>query len=511
MPNDIQPHPTLSDGSAESAPPPMLLINWGYDLRIGHQLRPEFHLYLPGCYGKPQVAIHIDESLDHPDWRVVPGLVQESESQWGFDEPLQLTSQGKNCRPGVYQLQLRMVLHDEGILQRCFLGKISIVVKDPAQQQSGPTLEIEGADTAAVNFLSGDLSKFAKIHLKVGAGGVGNIQEALFPNPSAESSRSQSSSAAQPWVTHHILKPDCELQQRMPKLSTHGRRQAMDRAALVFPDGRRILLLAKSHVELGRDRVKTDIVLRLWPWASPERQELCRLISHNHLCMTLHADGLHVRDKSNFGTYVSNERLTGDYVIPANAPHRLVLGGVLGLDVTSHPDPSWHGWAPWRDLIEDQYSRLAGRSHSSLWQDAWHSAVDAVRLCRVKQSPLPKYLPQLNLRPAQLQAVQHAARSVNLTDELADREEYVLVFRAATLGGTPLDAIYLRGSGLAAAHARIFHLGGGFWLERLTPEAEICVDETPIGLFEIVPLAPTIHIAFGRTDATFCEFNQPEL
>ena len=289
----------------------------------------------------------------------------------------------------------------------------------------------------------------------------------------------------------------------------------------MFPRGQRILLLAQPLAVLGRERVDKygqrtcDIVLRLWPRQTDAHKELSRLVSRVHMRMSLGTDGLHIEDQSACGTYVAGERLSQTLRLRETASGSLALAvaGILGLEITCHRDPTWKPWAEWSELVERQYQRVLDAA-SPLWPDARAAGIDAVRLRRQRRLPVREHLRNLAhcLDQANYQVVQRAAHSIDPIDELADREQYVLVFRTATLGGSPeTDAVCLPDSGLAAAHARIFHLGGCFWLEHLADDQRICVDGRPLTRHELVPLAPGMALLLGRTQVTFQEFNQPEL
>ena len=128
------------------------------------------------------------------------------------------------------------------------------------------------------------------------------------------------------------------------------------------------------------------------------------------------------------------------------------------------------------------------------------------------------------LSASQLESVRRSADCIDQVDKLADREEYVLLFRTATIGSAPTAAIELKGPGVADVHARLLHLGGGFWLEPLWEETTLCaktgeeqratrtfVDERQVGRHELVPLVSGMKLRFGETEVVFGEFGQMEL
>lgn len=491
---------------------PELWIDWGCDLHVGSRLLPEFHLLCPGFHSLPSVTVHLDQDLDQQDWREVARLHLEGDSHWSFDEPLRLTTAGGDCRPGVYRLELRAVFREgTDAAPRCFLGRIPIRVRAPGQQV-GPTLEIEGEDACAVNMMGLDLHRFATIRMKGKGEALINIQEALYPAAGADAGREPQS---QPYVVKVALKPDPELERHLPRPSRRGRRQELNAAALVFPQGQRTLLLAKSSVELGRNR-NNDVVLRLWPRPTDDYREVSRRISGKHLRLLLTPDGLLVEDDhSSCGTYLSGETLRGPYLIAPPDRHARVfaVAGVLGLEVTCHRDPVWRELPGCHDLIEEQYRRVLAGS-TPLWPLARRAGWDAARIRRRTKLAVREHLAHLakRMEPADFQLLERAAQRINLIDGLAEREQYVLVFRTATLGGDETtDPICLPGSGLCGAHARVLHLEGVFWLEALLSDGRIGVEGEPLPAHEPVPLAPGMQLQLGRTTATFDVFQQPEL
>jgi hypothetical protein len=487
--------------------PPMLWIDWGCRLEIGANLQPVFHLYCPGTLSRPRVTVHVDPRLDHAHWVDTPPLKHEGPGLWSFVEPLEMTADGERCKPGQYGLELRVVFHEPGQGPRCYRAHVPIVVKDPAEQPTGPVLEIEGGRLAMVNLMGRDLSEFSRILLKVDESGVVNVQESLYP-----ADPTPGPAGPPTHVSRTLLKPDLELQSQMPRPSAHGPRVAMNRAALVLDDGRRILLVARPTVVLGRGRLDeqaarvSDICLRLGGPASAEQNVLSAYISRLHLRMTLHADGLHILDESTWGTYYRGEKLCGPLVLGAAHPRlTLAVAGLLGLELSAHCDPAWSTSTHGTSLVEEAYQQLAG---SSTWNDARSAGLDAVRIQRHRRLPIDDHWRQLSrgLPAESWQAIQEAADSLGRIDRLAQREQYVLVFRSATVGGSPAtDPICLDESGLGPAHARILHLGGVFFLEALTDDGQMAIDGRPLAAHELAPLAPGARMSLGRTPAQFVD------
>jgi len=496
----------------------MLLIDWGCSPQIGSNLTPEFCIYCPGFGSRPHVHVRVDKRLDCEDWEEGPKLQQKDESIWVFYESLRLTSGGSDCRCGTYRIELHAVFHTGSGPAYCFQGVVRIKVTDTATDAK-PVLEIDGDEGAMINLMGRDLSEFAAIRLKGGQRAAINIQENLFPE--SDAAQDDAKAQMQGFAMQLPLKPDFELQQHIPRLSSRGRHEWMDSAALTLPDGRRTLLLARSSVLCGRERNDRngqkvcDIVLRLWPRITEDHAQLSAKISRSHFRLTLEEGGLTIEDESSFGTYLGGQRLTGPLTLRQNSPPRqmLAVAGILGLELTRHCDPMWRSLEQTLDLIESEYFRAAGVSEHELkpWQHARRTEFDAVRLRRRGKLPIHEYLPHLaqTLPPVHFESVREAAYRIDPTDALSGREEYVLVFRSATLGGSPDDAICL--TGLQHAHARIFNLGGRFWLEHLAQYQETRVDGELIEPRELVPLAPGMELAFGQQLTRFetycqCEF-----
>ena len=99
--------------SAHSPPQmvwPRLLVDWGDTPRVGRQVRPEFCLFCLGFPGRPEVRVEIDRDLDHDD---DPGirLYEQEQGVWIFHQAFRLTSDGQDCRPGQYLIDLQISFH----------------------------------------------------------------------------------------------------------------------------------------------------------------------------------------------------------------------------------------------------------------------------------------------------------------------------------------------------------------------------------------------------------------
>ena len=91
---------------------PRLLVDWGELPRVGHQVRPEFSLICPNYKSRPEIVIHVDQDLDH-DQKDKSRIPQAEESGlWTFHVPFRMTSEGMDCRPGHYLIDVDLSFRD---------------------------------------------------------------------------------------------------------------------------------------------------------------------------------------------------------------------------------------------------------------------------------------------------------------------------------------------------------------------------------------------------------------
>jgi hypothetical protein len=88
------------------------------------------------------------------------------------------------------------------------------------------------------------------------------------------------------------------------------------------------------------------------------------------------------------------------------------------------------------------------------------------------------------------------------------QEEYMLLFRQALVGPGSDCPIWLPEDDGCAFPARIFHVEGQFWLERLTDQLDVAVDGHHLSLRELVPLAVGQPIVIGSSRLQVCDPEQ---
>jgi pSer/pThr/pTyr-binding forkhead associated (FHA) protein len=94
------------------------------------------------------------------------------------------------------------------------------------------------------------------------------------------------------------------------------------------------------------------------------------------------------------------------------------------------------------------------------------------------------------------------------SDDAAEREEYVLIRRHATVGASPQAAIVITGPGVARLHARLIAKAGVFFIEDLGSADGTWVNQRRVLPDELVPLQYGDSIILGRVPVAFEPFVQ---
>ena len=472
-----QPRPVEPDATpplASSAP--RLFVDWGELPRVGHQVRPEFSLVCPGYSAKPDIRVFVDRDLDHNGEENLRRLRCEEPELWTFHVPFRMTTEGQDCRPGHYVIEVHVSFSEASTEQvRFFCCQIRLNV--PRLTHDETVLEISGDGQSVVNLQGYDLKSFSRVILKGGQTGLINLHNALALPGGAPAATPVTKAAV---AFEYVLKRDLERQNRLPTVSTHfTRRASLERAGLFFADGRRILLIPKRRVALGRNR-ENDIVIRFLP-RSPEHDDLSRNISRTHVTLELNDHGLIVRDESSMGLALNAAVLDKTETVTsaqAREPIRMELGWGLNvptpfeldLDLFTIPEDED------RDLWDREYCAVAGEAPSRLWQSGVATNLNAARLTRIR----------------------------NLTRD----ESYVLLFREALIGRSATQCPIRVETRSSQPVARLLYIGQSFWLEKLLAEASLVIDgiETPIR--HLVPLVPGMKWTLDGVEVKFDEFRQ---
>lgn len=462
------PVPPATTTELDIATTPQMLVDWGMHPQVGHQSRPCFMILAPAYSGaRLNVELQIDDALDFPEASSDVSVLSLGDGQWEFHVSFGLTTNGSNCRPGQYLLQVRTVFAGvtDPALPRYFQSTIRLNIGESGA--AGPTLEIEGDGQSIVNLHGQDLRSFGRVVLRGNDAGIINLQGAADSVSPVDHEQNNS-------VTfEYELKVDLERQSGLPTAAAGFDRQRLETASLIFEDGRRILLLPKKRVTLGRNR-DNDIVIR-WLPRSEDNDALSRNISRTHLVLTLSEDGLLLTDDSKSGTALDFDPIDGDRLIAleeGDDPLDMELGitqrlrlepflgrlQLFGSELGSADAPTLDGDRPYCSAVGESVSRLLRLSHDS--------RIDAVRLQRV--------------------------------NNLADREEYVCLYRQALIGASH-DRCAVTLSESPAVAARIVYIGRTFWLESLCESDTVSVNDRPLKRLQLAALSVGSKIAVGGT------------
>lgn len=476
VPPPVPPSTPPSSHDSNITSSPQLLVDWGMHPQVGHQSRPCFMVLAPAYSGaRLNVELQIDDALDFPEASSDVRVLSLGEGQWEFHVSFGLTTNGSNCRPGQYLIQVRAVFDDltDTALPRYFQSTIRLNIGESGG--AGPTLEIEGDGQSIVNLHGQDLRSFGRVVLRGNDAGIINLQGANDSHSPLDHEQDQSNSV----TFEYELKVDLERQAGLPTAAAGFHRQRLETASLIFEDGRRILLLPKKRVTLGRNR-DNDIVIR-WLPRSADNDALSRNISRTHLILTLSEDGLLLTDDSKSGTALDFDPIDGDRLMTleeGDDPLDLELGitqrlrldpflgqlQLFGSELNSAEAPTLDGDRTYCAAVGETVSRLLRLSHDS--------RIDAVRLQRV--------------------------------NNLADREEYVCLYRQALIGAShDRCAVTLSDSESPAVAARIVYIGRTFWLESLCESDTVSMNDCPLKRLQLAPLSVGAKIAIGGTTFRF--------
>ncbi len=448
-------------------------MHWGAAPEIGHVVRPQFLIAASSAYAQPRVHVQIDPALDHDPEQIPDTARHEGDGLWGFHVPFALTTNHLDCRPGQYLVEVAVTFPTPGTtgLPRCFRTTIRLSIR---KSDGEPTLEISGDGQSVVNLNGQDLRRFGRVVLKGDDTGIINIQSGL-----------ETDSAPTQEVTHeYTLQVDTEREQMMPRVRENARRSRTDALTLVCSDGRRILLLARRYLQLGRNR-ENDIVTRFLP-RSESNDEHSRRLSRTHASLSLTDRGLLISDKSTTGISVAGDPVTESTLIdPCNVDESFELELGISLDVERpfllelrlfgrHTQPPnirlLDGW----DLL---MADALGEPVPRQWQTAVAAGIDGLRLRR--------------------------------RDSLRDTEEYVAVLRQAWIGSSSTShAICLPGAS-TGTHGRILYAAECFWLEGIG--MGVSVDGTAVAPGELISLSEGMTFSIGETMLSVVASGQSDL
>ncbi|MDA0282501.1 MAG: FHA domain-containing protein [Planctomycetota bacterium] len=454
---------------------PRLLVNWGELPRIGHQVRPEFSLLCPVSLGFPDIAVTVDSDLDHNSEEPTRQPKIEDDGLWTFCIPFRMTTDGLDCRPGQYIIDVSVVFSRVPSSQpQCYRCRIHLNAPG-GDERHGSVLEIEGDGQSVVNLQGYDLRSFSRVVLKGGEDGVINLQQLNTGDETSDDSSSSISTG--PAVTfEYELKTDLELQRRMPRLTTRfPERVCLKTAGLFFSDGRRILLHPNRRLTLGRNR-SNDVVIRFLP-RSDRNDPLSRNVSRTHAILELTEAGLLVRDDSktglelNYNVVKDEELLSSEHagesvrfdlgcIVAVSQPFSLNLE--LYVDRTSDKQSQ---------ELDELYCDFVGERISRVWRLAHQTQINSVRIDRV--------------------------------ENLAGAESYVLLYGSALIGSSRAVCPITLLSAYLEPPARILYMGRTFWLERLSDAVAVAVNDHEVACRTLVPLSPGMSLRFGEEEVVF--------
>jgi hypothetical protein len=451
---------------------PRLLVDWGDLPRVGYQVRPEFSLICPEYPSRPDVIVRVDQQLDHDDTHLSRRPHREDQGLWTFHVPFTMTTDGMECRPGHYLVDVEVFFREApAALPRFFRCCLRLNVPD-ANAADGGVLEIDGDGQSMINLQGHNLKQFSKVVLKGGADSVINLQDAIGGAADENETGDDSQNAATTF--EYDLKVDTEKQKRLPTVSEQSQKRAyLNKAGFVFEDGRRTLIFTQPRLSFGRSRHPVnDVVIRFLP-SSGENNKHSRNISRTHFLLEVTPDGLEFIDQSSKGMQVDidivreRKALTvghGSVHVPVDLGLPGTVEEEFHLEMATFT-PDRNSEKSDLNFWDELYCELIGGHLSPLARSGLDLLLDAVKFDRIK----------------------------NLEGE----ESYVLLMRELLIGGSPdRCGLLLKESG-PGPQAKLLHMGRSFWLEVLPDAADVQIDGEPIAPATLTHLVPGMTIQFG--------------
>ena len=457
---------------------PMLFVHWEGGLpEIGLNVVPNFQLVCPATYSvRPRCDIEIDSKLDHSS--PSPHPRQITKGNWTFSLPFGLTTDGEDCRPGTYliQIKIRFLGLSDRNLPSLFHCELRLNV--PRRSGNRRELVIEGDGQSLINIDGLDLNEFAGVVIKGGPDAIVNLEGG------GEQSSAPASSQETGIVSHRLHLAVSTI--RTPFCSdtfTNGSRTGD--ASLLFDDGHRTLLFAKRTSQwrwtLGRRRQDNDIITRFLPASATHDAQTAKL-SRTHAELVLTDTGLLLRDHSRSGIWVENfDKVDGDRLFTADEDSHGGIAIALG------------------DVNSDQF-----RMDLQLFS----APDDQVQLNESKEADL-MYSEILGQNPKQLQLTFHSrlqAARLRRETNLEDEENYVLLFSQATVGvSEEKNPVVLDNHpGNRSVKARFLYAERRFWLENQGERQEdVTVNDIAIPQLELIPLEFGMRLQLGASKLTF--------
>ena len=460
----------LRSPEAEPEAGPRLLVDWGELPQVGRAARPLFSLVTEPSFGRPNVRVAIDRSLDNDPLDPLRQLRSDEPGIWTFYVPFSLTSNGLDARPGLYVIDVEVNFpHVQAGRPRFLQTRIRLSI--PSDGEGQRELVIDGDGQSVVNLAGHDLRSFSRVVLKGDDKSIINLQNFSQEQPAA-------APPEQAVVFEYQLKVNHHIQQRLPTPVLVPDPSKADAITLVAGN-RRIHVIARRRATFGRSR-DNDICLRFLP-RSEQHDQGSRGISRTHLSVELTDDGVVLTDEQSAkGVDVDCDPIKGDktltYLDCLSSRH-LDLPSPLAADVSLEmelmafgrdpDDPHSREQLDWDDICFD----VAGEPASRLWQVAKSCGVETLRLRRLN----------------------------NLPDE-----EYVFLYRHAVIGRSAKDhAIVVPGVAASGGELRLIYAGRMFWLHSDGHET-IAVDGKPVAGACMIPLqfgnvltlgSSTVHVA----------------
>jgi serine/threonine protein kinase len=236
----------------------------------------------------------------------------------------------------------------------------------------------------------------------------------------------------------------------------------LDRLSLVFEDAdlpTRLHLFGTTRLRMGRNRINSDVVLRVFPRSSSnDRRTLLISGSCPHIIIGTDSSGLYAEDQGTVnGTALEGQQVNGRVLLPVDQLSRMRVGRVLDLEILPLSQTRRTG-----GHCLQSYDELG--APGTEWQWATTHSVNALLIRR--------------------------------RDSAEDLESYLAVYRWVDLHQAEGRLTPTCDENIVAA-CRIVWIGERFWVHALPESPPLSIRGIRLNEGEVVPLAPGSSLACG--------------
>jgi len=513
--------PATSDVPAGSETCPVLLIDWGMDLKPGTHLTPEFTILGLDTQDTPLVYFPLDNWIQCEGWNPTPQLLCTHHG-WQFYQPLRLHE------PGQYLLQITLIDPTPGQTEPgCYRCRFRVTVPDPDSGRRKKSLKITAEDL--VGDFSNVLENFDDVNIDY-KGGVIKADKSLFADKIKQVLQPDQS-ADKPNESRHLTTlnffPDKQLASKIPYVNICNPETFLSQATLCIENHPAIHLVSGDALTFGRNdphkNYSNDIPLEIFPLSGNDETEIAafsllnRLFSRDHAMLEVTDHDVMLFDRRmksgmSGGTMLDDQPLAKSQRVrifsldtETGKSQAILFSKMLALQVTSYREVVTMDGC--RELPESLLSQLYG---DNLSQARPVSAVKVAREKWLKQGDHAKDLMdvlQKSLKEMPSSVSQWFTRWLGdqkYRDSRFEQEEHLLVVTSATLGGGRGQAMTIPGRDWLGVQVRIQNFDEMLYLENMVESLQLVAvvngTDTVLKPLRPIPILPGMVVRTMTSD-----------